>query len=73
MAAPKPTPLWPRQLLTYRTGEVWAVWADHERIVQMCRWDGHLGAGYWATPIGHMSEAEMRKRGWIKADGSEPA
>jgi hypothetical protein len=39
----------------------------------MCRLDSHLGAGTWATPIGHMTEGEMAKRGWVKIPGPESA
>lgn len=66
---------WARILQSYRAGDVWAVWADDERIVQMCRRDGKNAHGetLWATPLGHMREVDMRRRGWIKADGSEAA
>lgn len=61
---------WLAYLRICRPGDVWAVWADGERMVQMCRKDG---PDLWATPVGHMTEGEMRRRGWIKADGTEPA
>lgn len=54
---------WSRYLRTYREGDVWAVWADEESLVQMCRFDGDC---FWATPRGHMHEKHMLNLGWRK-------
>ncbi len=58
---PKNLSEWRRYLMTYQEGEVWAIWIDGERLLQMCRLQEE---GVWATPIGHMEEIEMGYRGW---------
>lgn len=50
-------------LVTYKVGDFWAVWADEKRRVRLCRYDG---GGVWATGDGHMDEAMLRERGWIR-------
>jgi hypothetical protein len=46
---------WSKRLMTYQTGQQWAVWADEQRLVQLCRRDGPK---LWATPVGHMQEED---------------
>jgi hypothetical protein len=60
-----------RKLTTYIPGQRWGVWADEQRQVQMCRFDSHLGPDVWATPIGHATEKELLRRGWVKVQGHE--